>query len=60
MLNARLPGTTAVREGDEVWVEVDAFERVGAEARLGLVICGGNVAFSEVEGWVKRFGASGA
>jgi threonine dehydratase len=33
-------------------------ERVGAEAKLGLVICGGNVAFSDVEGWVKRFGVS--
>ena len=32
--------------------------RVGSEAKLGLVICGGNVAFSEVEGWVKRFGVS--
>jgi threonine dehydratase len=32
--------------------------RVGAEAKLGLVICGGNVAFSDVEGWVKRFGVS--
>ncbi len=33
-------------------------ERVGVEAKLGLVICGGNVAFSDVEGWVKRFGVS--
>lgn len=33
-------------------------ERVGSEAKLGLVICGGNVAFSDVEGWVKRFGVS--
>ena len=32
--------------------------RVGAEAKLGLVICGGNVAFSDVEGWVKRSGLS--
>ena len=33
-------------------------ERVGKEAKLGLVICGGNVAFSDVEGWVKKFGVS--
>ena len=35
-------------------------ERVGKDARLGLVICGGNVAFSDVEGWVKRFGVPAA
>ena len=31
-------------------------QRVGADAKLGLVICGGNVAFADVEGWVERFG----
>jgi threonine dehydratase len=33
-------------------------ERVGPEAKLGLIICGGNVAFSDVVGWVERFGVS--
>jgi threonine dehydratase len=33
-------------------------ERVGPEAKLGLIICGGNVAFSDVVGGVERFGVS--
>ena len=31
-------------------------QRVGKDAQLGLVICGGNVAFADVQGWVERFG----
>ena len=34
--------------------------RVGPEAKLGLIICGGNIAFSDVAGWVKKFGLSAA
>ena len=30
--------------------------RVGAEAVIGLVICGGNVTFDLVRGWTERFG----
>jgi threonine dehydratase len=36
-------------------------QRVGplvgkGDAKLGLIICGGNVAFADVQGWVERFG----
>lgn len=30
-------------------------ERVGTGAVVGLVVCGGNISFDMVEGWVKRF-----
>jgi threonine dehydratase len=59
-------GVIALAEEAKLWAEPAAgclipavrqvIERIGAEARLGLVICGGNVAFSDVESWVKRFG----
>jgi threonine dehydratase len=61
-------GVLTLAEEAKLWAEPAAgclvpaarqvIERVGPEAKLGLVICGGNVAFSDVEGWVKRFGLS--
>jgi threonine dehydratase len=33
-------------------------DRVGPDARLGLVICGGNVTAEDVAGWVQRFAAT--
>ena len=61
-------GIITLAEEGKLWAEPAAgclipaaqqvIERVGPEAKLGLVICGGNVAFSDVEGWVKRFGVS--
>jgi len=59
-------GVIALAEEAKLWAEPAAgclipaarrvVERVGPGARLGLVICGGNVAFADVEGWVQRFG----
>ncbi|MFF8594070.1 threonine/serine dehydratase [Streptomyces sp. NPDC015220] len=31
-------------------------ERIGADARLGLVVCGGNATTADVMSWVERFG----
>jgi len=63
-------GVITLAEEAKLWAEPAAgclipaasqvLARVGKEAKLGLVICGGNVAFSDVEGWVKRFGVSAA
>ncbi len=33
-------------------------DRVGPDARLGLVVCGGNVTATDVRAWVDRFGAT--
>ena len=33
-------------------------ERVGPDARLGLVVCGGNITFADVAAWVTRFDAT--
>jgi threonine dehydratase len=62
-------GCLTLAEQAKVWTEPAAgclvpaalrvLERVGADARLGLVVCGGNVTFSDVAGWVERFGATG-
>ncbi|HVM83046.1 MAG TPA: pyridoxal-phosphate dependent enzyme [Candidatus Binatia bacterium] len=59
-------GVITLAEEAKLWAEPAAgclipaarrvIERVGREARLGLVICGGNVAFADVAGWVQRFG----
>ena len=59
-------GVIALAEEAKLWAEPAAgclipaarrvVERAGPGARLGLVICGGNVAFADVEGWVQRFG----
>jgi threonine dehydratase len=62
-------GMLAFAEEAKLWVEpatgclVPAahrvLDRVGPGARLGLVVCGGNVTAAEVRGWVDRFGLSG-
>ena len=63
-----LEGVLTLLEVAKLWVEPAAgclvpaarrvIERVGTDARLGLVLCGGNVSFSEVRGWVERFDAT--
>jgi threonine dehydratase len=62
-------GMLAFAEEAKLWVEpatgclVPAahrvLDRVGPGARLGLVVCGGNITAAEVRGWVDRFGLSG-
>ncbi|MEQ9643586.1 MAG: pyridoxal-phosphate dependent enzyme [Alphaproteobacteria bacterium] len=59
-------GMVALAEDAKLWVEpaagclvpaADAVLReVGPAARLGLVICGGNVTHGDVRGWLDRFG----
>jgi threonine dehydratase len=59
-------GVLTLAEEAKLWAEPAAgclipaarrvAERVGPDAVLGLVICGGNVAFADVEAWVQRFG----
>lgn len=61
-------GCLTVAEQARLWVEPAAgclvpaalrvLERVGPDAHLGLVVCGGNVTFGDVAGWVQRFGAT--
>ena len=58
-------GVLTPAEAAKLWVEPAAgclvpaarrvIERVGSEIRLGLVLCGGNVSFSDVVGWWERF-----
>ncbi|MFB6753980.1 hypothetical protein ACFCX6_24025, partial [Streptomyces sp. NPDC056353] len=31
-------------------------ERVGDDARIGLVVCGGNATVTDMAGWADRFG----
>ncbi|MFE6280842.1 threonine/serine dehydratase [Streptomyces sp. NPDC057877] len=59
-------GCLDLAEHAKVWAEPAAgcllpaarrvLERVGPEARLGLVVCGGNVTTGDVRGWSERFG----
>ncbi|HET6257151.1 MAG TPA: threonine/serine dehydratase [Pseudonocardia sp.] len=61
-------GTLTLAEEAKVWAEpaagclvpaaVQVLDRVGPDARLGLVICGGNVTTADVGGWVQRFSAT--
>jgi threonine dehydratase len=61
-------GCLTFAEEAKVWVEPAAgclvpaahqvLDRVGPDARLGLVVCGGNVATTDVAAWVQRFGAA--
>ena len=61
-------GVLTLAEQAKLWTEpaagclvpaaLQVLERVGPDARLGLVICGGNVTFSDVAGWVARFDAT--
>jgi threonine dehydratase len=58
-------GTLDLADHAKVWAEPAAgcllpaarrvLERVGPEARLGLVLCGGNTTTRDVMGWVERF-----
>lgn len=59
-------GTLDLADHAKVWAEPAAgcllpaarrvLERVGAGARLGLVVCGGNATTGEVVGWREHFG----
>jgi threonine dehydratase len=59
-------GSLELAEHAKVWTEPAAgcllpaarqvLERVGGEARLGLVVCGGNATVADVVGWADRFG----
>ncbi len=60
-------GSLTLAEEAKVWTEPAAgclvpaahrvLERIGPDARLGLVVCGGNVTATDVAGWVQQFGA---
>jgi threonine dehydratase len=60
-------GSLTLAEEAKVWAEPAAgclipaahqvLERVGPDARPGLVVCGGNVTATDVAGWVQRFAA---
>ncbi|MGC4889323.1 threonine/serine dehydratase [Micromonospora sp. DT227] len=59
-------GTVELAEHAKVWAEPAAGcllpaarrvrDRVGADARLGLVVCGGNTTVADVTAWTARFG----
>jgi threonine dehydratase len=59
-------GVLTIAEDAKIWAEPAAgclipaarkvLARVGKDAVLGLVLCGGNVTFGDVAGWVQRFG----
>ncbi|MGH4018872.1 MAG: threonine/serine dehydratase [Pseudonocardiaceae bacterium] len=59
-------GTLSLAEEAKLWAEPAAgcvvpaarrvLDRVGPDARLGLVICGGNLAMADLRAWVDRFG----
>lgn len=59
-------GTLDLADHAKVWAEPAAgcllpaarqvLERVGADARLGLVVCGGNTTPADVAVWTERFG----
>jgi threonine dehydratase len=59
-------GLLTLAEDAKLWAEPAAgclipaakrvAQRVPKDAKLGLVVCGGNVAFADVQGWVERFG----
>jgi threonine dehydratase len=61
-------GCLTFAEEAKVWTEPAAgclvpaahevLGRVGPDARLGLVVCGGNVTATDVTGWVQRFAAT--
>lgn len=61
-------GCVVIAEEAKVWTEPAAgclvpaarrvLERVGPGARLGLVVCGGNVTAADIRGWLDRFGIS--
>jgi threonine dehydratase len=59
-------GVIEIAEEAKCWVEPAAgclvpaarrvIERVGPNAAIGLVLCGGNISFGDVAKWVKQFG----
>ncbi|MEU0057983.1 threonine/serine dehydratase [Streptomyces sp. NPDC006334] len=59
-------GAVEFAEHGKVWAEPAAgcllpaarrvLERVGGDARLGLVVCGGNASAGDISSWVERFG----
>ncbi|MFB7939701.1 threonine/serine dehydratase [Streptomyces sp. NPDC056049] len=59
-------GTLDLAEHAKVWAEPAAgcllpaarkvLDRVGPDARLGLVVCGGNATTADVTAWAERFG----
>lgn len=61
-------GTLTLAEHAKVWAEPAAgclvpaalrvLDRVGPEARLGLVLCGGNATTADVAAWTGRFAAA--
>ena len=61
-------GVLTLDQASKLWVEPAAgclvpaarriIEQVGSDARVGLVLCGGNVSFTDVAGWIERFGVS--
>ena len=61
-------GVLTLAEEAKVWTEPAAgclvpaahrvLDRVGPDAHLGLVVCGGNVTAADVIGWVQRFAAT--
>jgi threonine dehydratase len=61
-------GCLTLAEQAKLWVEPAAgclvaaahrvLDRVGPDARLGLVICGGNATADDVASWVERFAAT--
>lgn len=63
---AAVEGALTLAEEARLWAEPAAGclvpaarevrRRVGADARLGLVICGGNMAQADLAGWIRRFG----
>ncbi|MFB7597756.1 threonine/serine dehydratase [Streptomyces sp. NPDC056160] len=63
---AAVQGVLDLAEHAKVWTEPAAGcllpaahlvrERVGADARLGLVVCGGNASASDIAQWADRFG----
>jgi threonine dehydratase len=62
---AAVEGVVAFAEEAKLWVEPACgclipaarrvVERVGKEARLGFLVCGGNVTLADVRGWIDRF-----
>ncbi|MER6045811.1 threonine/serine dehydratase [Streptomyces sp. NPDC001856] len=59
-------GAVEFAEHGKVWAEPAAgcllpaarrvLERAGSDARLGLVVCGGNASAGDISSWVERFG----
>ncbi len=65
---AAVRGSLTLAEEAKLWTEPAAgclvpaaqrlLDRLGHDARLGLVVCGGNVTATDVRTWVDRFGTA--